>query len=458
MESYVADMPVAEAEAIIADAAERLLYSWSWTARADQLAATDDNAHIVGMIAGRGGGKTRTGSEKVRKATTRGGPPRRIALVGRTAADVRDTMIQGESGILNVFPPSEMPKYTPTARRIDFKDGSVALCFSAQEPDQLRGPQFHESWADELATWDFRPDDSGLNAWDNLQFATRLGDNPQILFTTTPKRIKFLKDLLKQAVGDPEISIYNQASTYDNIHLAERYLKVVRGVYGGTRLAGQEIYGILSDAVEGALWLDGTIERNRVHSDPGKLPINVVGVDPTVSDDPDDECGIVVVGATPKAASVYDRTGYVLADRTVQGPPRVWVPAVCQAARDYDAVVVAESNQGGALVRDSLLTHDPGITVRLVHAKDNKKLRADPVSLASEQNRLKFLYRFPELEDQLTTWVPLEDPDSPDRLDALVHACTGLITIVKKKSRTTGGRARATNPGSKVVIPTGRRP
>lgn len=456
LESIVAEMPIEEAEAIIADAAESLLYSWEWTARQDQLAATDDSAHVVGVVAGRGGGKTRTGAEKIRRATTRGGPPIRIGLVGRTAADVRDTMVQGESGILSVFPPSEMPKYTPTARRIDFKDGSIAHCFSAEEPSQIRGPQFHISWADELATWDLRPDDSGLNAWDNLQFATRLGENPQILFTTTPKRIKFLKEMLKNAVEDPDVSIYNQASTYDNIHLAERYLKLVRGIYGGTRLAGQEIYGILSDAVEGALWLDDTLERNRVHQHPGRLPIRVVGVDPTVSDDPDDECGIIVVGATPKAAPVYKRIGYVLADRTIQGPPRLWVPRVCETARDFDAVIVAESNQGGALVRDQIHTHDPSVTVKLVHARDNKRLRAEPVSLAAEQNRLKYLHRFPELEDQLTTWVPDEDPDSPDRLDALVHACTGIITSVGKKSKTSGGRGRSSNPGRRVSIPVGR--
>lgn len=429
---------------------ELLAWSWDWTARPDQLGVTYDEAHTVGFIAGRGGGKTRTGGEWVRKRVGRG-KPRRFAFVGRTAADVRDTMMQGESGLLNCFPPSERPIYTPSNRSVVFHDGSFGLCYSAEEPGQLRGPQFHFAWADELAAWKMIPDDSGLNAWDNLNFATRLGDSqskPQILFTTTPKRIKFIRDLLAKAKHSPKISIYNQASTYDNIHLIEEFLDVVESTYGGTRLAGQEIYGQLSGDVEEALWSEQLIEDHRVYTgiDPTSLPLKIVGVDPTTSDNPGDECGIVVIGATPKVGPSIKRTAYVLEDATIWGPPKVWAKQVAKKAKEHQATVIAEDNQGGAMVRDEIHMIDPAVPVRLVKSMVGKKLRAEPVSVATDRGQLKFYGRFPELEDQMTTWVPHETKgESPDRIDALVHACTGVITA-PPKTKSSGGVTRVANP------------
>ncbi len=439
-----------------------LPWSWSYTARPDQLAATEDDARVTGLVGGRGAGKTRTGGEWVRKRVGRGRKVR-FALVGRTAGDVRDTMIQGESGILACFPPSEMPKYTPTARRIDFVDGSEALCYTAQEPSQLRGPQFHYGWGDEIAAWDLRPDDSGLNAWDNLQFATRLGKyqgiKAQVLFTTTPKRVKMLREIFKKAELDPEYSLYNQASTYDNIHLPDFYQNFVQGLYGGTRLADQEIYGVLGGDVDGALWSEQLIDNHRVDIDPGKLPIRVVGVDPTTADNPTDEAGIVVVGATPRVGKPLDRTAYVLADRTVFGRPKVWAKAAVDAAHEFDAYIVAEDNQGGAMVRDTIHGIDPRIKVVLVTSTTSKFMRAEPVAMATEQGRVKFLHRHAELEDQLVTWVPTDtnNMDSPDRMDAMVHALTGIVTIAKRK-RGSGGTTRVRNyaKGRSLAITGGR--
>lgn len=451
LEQRVAEMSPKDIDAILDDLETQFLqWSWDWTARPDQLSATlDYMTHIVGLIGGRGSGKTRTGAEWVRKRVGLADGPRIFALVGRTAADVRDVIIQGESGLLHVFPPSEAPKYTASNRRIDFYDGSYGIAFSAEEPGQLRGPQFHYGWADELAAWDLRPDDSGANAWDNLQFATRLkspsGKPPQILFTTTPKRIQMLRELFERAKHDPRLAIYNQASTYHNVHLAEQFMDAINSIHGGTRLAAQEIGGKMLDTVEGALWTDKTIEDNRIWIDPGRLPIRVVGVDPTTAENPGDECGIVVCGATPKEGPAYRRTGYVLDDRTVFGAPSVWAPAVVAAAKDWDAEVVAEQNQGGVLVRDAIQSLDSSIRVRLVTAKQSKKLRAEPVAMASEQNRVKFFRRFPELEDQMCSWVPHETKDSPDRIDAMVHAFTGVITITGKV-KTSGGRASVSNP------------
>lgn len=456
LEQVAATLPEHMIDQMLAQLDEELAllrWSWDWTARADQLAATDDDARVTGIIAGRGGGKTRTGAEWIRRRVGRGFPAR-FALVGRTAADVRDTMVQGESGILSVFPPSEMPKYTPTARRVDFVDDSYALCFTAEVPGQLRGPQFHYSWADELAAWDLRPDDSGANAWDNLQFATRLGRKQgvksQILFTTTPKRIKMLRELLAKAKKDREISIYNQASTYDNIHnLDPDAVNFLLGMYEGSRLASQELGGVLSDDVEGAMLTEQQIEKNRTYDDPGKLPIRVVGVDPSTADNPTDECGIVVIGATPKPGPVLKRTGYVLADRSLHGAPRVWAKAVVEAALEFDATVVAEQNQGGAMVREVIHGINPNIEVKLVTASVSKQARAEPVAVAADQGRVKFFRRFPELEDQWTTWVPSDKrkDESPDRLDAMVHALTGVVTLSKKTKRVGGGKTVTKNLG-----------
>lgn len=455
LEQAAASLPEHMIDQILAGLDEELAllqWSWEWTARADQLAATDDNARVIGIIAGRGGGKTRTGAEWVRRRVGRGHKVR-FAFVGRTAADVRDTMVQGESGVLSVFPPSEAPKYTPTARRVDFVDGSEALCFTAEVPGQIRGPQFHYSWADELAAWDLRPDDSGANAWDNLQFATRLGRRQgiksQIIFTTTPKRIKMLREIIAKGKTDREWSIYNQASTFDNVHnLDPEAVRFLLDLYEGTALAGQELQGVLSDEVEGALWTEELIGNHRTYDDPGKLPIRVVGVDPSTADNPKDECGIVVCGAAPKTATPLKRYGYVLEDASLYGAPKVWAKRVVEMAKKYDAPVRAEANQGGAMVREVIHNIDPSISVELVTASVSKFARAEPLAMATAQGRLKFFRRFPELEDQMTTWVPIENrkDESPDRIDALVHALAGVITL-KKKSTRTGGTTRVSNPG-----------
>lgn len=455
LEQQVALLPDESIDQLIAEIDAYLLeYSWQWTARADQYAATVDTSRIVGVIGGRGSGKTRTGAEWVRHRinTKPPGAHLRFGFVARTAADVRDTMVQGESGILSVFPPSETPTYTASARRVDFVDGSEALMLTAEVPGQIRGPQFHYGWADELAAWDLRPDNSGANAWDNLLFATRLGKREgikaQILFTTTPKRLKMLREILEKAKAGRRYSVYNQAGTAHNIHLDEEVVADLLGVYGGTRLALQELHGILSDKVEGAMWSEDLLnsERVRTYDDPGKLPIRVIGVDPSTAENPRDECGIIALGATPRQGPVLKRTGYILGDYSGLMPPKKWKEVVVEAALKHDAYVIAEANQGGALVKEVIHGVNPDIKVVLVTASVSKKMRAEPVAMATEQGRLKIFRRYPELEDQMTTWVPDEDTESPDRVDALVHAAAGIITIIKKKVGS-GGHARVSNPG-----------
>lgn len=316
------------------------------------------------------------------------------------------------------------------------------------------GVLVHNSWADELAAWDLRPDDSGTNAWDNLQFATRLGRKQgvksQVLFTTTPKRIKMLRELLAKARVDREIAIYNQASTFDNIHnLDPEAVRFLMDLYEGTALADQELKGVLSDEVEGAMMTEDEIEVNRLERgyNLGKLPIRVVGVDPSTADNPTDECGIVVVGAAPKSSPVLRRTGYVLEDASMYGAPKKWARRVVEMALKWDAVVRAEQNQGGAMVREVIHGINPEIRVELVTATVSKFARAEPVAMAHQQGRVKWAGRFAELEDQWTTWVPIDNrkDESPDRIDAMVHAFTGVVSLAKKSTRS-GGRASSSNP------------
>ena len=426
-----------------------LLYDWRYYGRPSQIAACTDLNPVVLFSAGRGSGKTLAGSEWIRDKVS-GPKPVRIALVARTAADVRDTMVQGESGLMRVFPPSQEPRYIPTARRIEFANGSVGLCFSAEEPGQLRGPQFHYSWGDELAAWLFKPDDSGLTAWDNLRIATRLGTHPQVFATTTPRRVRAIRELYRMAEEGRGVGLHT-ATTYDNPHLSAVYFEVVRGLYEGTRLGAQELRAMLLDDAEGALWTTAAIDADRIVAiDPASLPLRVVGVDPSVADDPQDECGIVVCGATSDTRPT-DRTAYVLADRSILGPPSEWARRAAEVAREFDAPIVAESNQGGALVREAIHSFDRNVQVRLVNAKQGKALRAEPVTLAYDRHRVRHVGELAMLEDQMTTWVPGETAKSPDRVDALVHALTALVvpSAVKSGIGTTSVRA---NRGR---IPTG---
>lgn len=377
---------------------------------------------------------TRAGSEWVRDKIERKpkGMKLRFALVSRTTADVRDTIIGGDSGLMSVFPPHQRPVYIGHLRTIRFYDGSEGLCFSSNEPDQLRGPQFQAGYADELAAWDFTPDVSGLTAWDNLQIATRLGDNPQIYASTTPRRIPAVRELYRRAKAGLGVKLVTGASTYDNPYLSNAYLNTMTGLYEGTRLSQQELYGVLLGDIEGALWQLDDLDSARVDTAPFDLPMIVVGVDPSVAENPKDECGIVVACAT--GGTVLKRHAYVLADRSVHGPPKVWAKAVVKAARDFHAPIVAERNQGGALIKEAIHTIDPTLRVKTVWAKKGKLLRAEPVTLVYDQHRVHHVGRFPQLEDQMCSWVQDRKSNSPDRLDALVYALSALVVPSSYKS------------------------
>ena len=452
----IAQMSEEEQRAILSSIDPEVL-QWDWPswARPEQLQPADEDWNVWLVLAGRGFGKTRLASEWVReeaKYTTEG--QRRFALVARTAADVRDVIVEGESGIMNVSPPSEKPLYEPSKRRLTWPNGNTATLFTADEPDSLRGPQFTHAWGDEIAAWRQTPDAAGMTAFDNLRVGTRLGAKPKILVTTTPKRVPLLYKLIEEAGNTKHTMskvVITRGSTMDNAgNLSGAYLDTIMGVYEGTSLARQELYGEMLEDVEGTLWTMEMIEASRQGLLPPQAPLRVIGVDPSVAENPRDECGIIVCASTADR-DLYKRHAWVLEDASILGSPEVWANKVVEMARRWGAPVVAEVNQGGALVRNAINAIDPNIKVYEVHSKHGKQLRAEPIVLAYEQQRIHHIGYLPDLESQMTTWIPGETKKSPDRVDALVHAMTALM--IKPPQGFLGGKLTAKSPSARRLPP-----
>lgn len=369
--------------------------------------------------AGRGYGKTRTGAENVR-AWAEGEAGIRIAMVARTSSDVRDTMVEGESGILAISPPWARPHYEPSKRRITWPNGSIATTYTADEPDLLRGPQFHKAWADEIASWRFLQE-----SWDNLQLALRLGDDPRLIVTTTPKPLQFLRKLL----ADPT-SIVTGGSTYENLpNLAPTFFDNVTRLYEGTTVGRQELYAELLDEAEGALWSRTEIDRNRVIETPDLERI-VTAIDPAVSaNEQSDETGIISVGrARLRSNGSAVHHFYVLQDGSGRYGPLEWARRAISIHEQQEGDrIVGEVNNGGDMVESTLRTVDPDVPYRAVHASRGKQARAEPIAALYEQGRVHHLGAFDELEDQLCNWVPNSNMRSPDRLDAMVWGITELM-------------------------------
>ena len=358
-------------------------------------------------LAGRGWGKTRVGAEIIRQDAKSFG---RIALVGATAADVRDVMVEGESGILAISPPNERPTYEPSKRRLTWPNGAVATTYTAEEPDRLRGPQHERAWADEVAAWKYP------GAWDMLMFGLRLGRDPRAVATTTPKQTPHMR-AIKAAPG----TVIIRGRTYDNAaNLAPSFLTAVTTRYAGTRLGRQELDGEDLDDNPNAMWQRARIDELRVTKHPDLVRV-VVAVDPAASATEESaETGIIVAGLGT------DGHGYILDDCTVHGSPNAWGRAAVTAYHKHRADrIVAEVNNGGDMVIFVLETVDANVPTAKVHASRGKATRAEPVAALYEQGRVHHVGSFPHLEDQLCTWEPGQT--SPDRLDALVWALTELM-------------------------------
>ena len=399
-----------------------LAHHWQLWARPEQLAPPGD-WRVWLILAGRGFGKTRAGSEWVRQIV-RGQPEARIALISASVAEARAVMVEGESGLLDIYPGRRRPSFEPSLRRISWPNGAQAFLYSAAEAESLRGPQHSHAWCDEIGKWD-NASERAIRAWDNLLMGLRLGDRPQIVATTTPRAVPLLKRLLIEEAGGA-IAV-TRGTTYDNaVNLPERFVRDMRSSFLGTALGRQELDGVMLEEVEGALWSRRLLEERRQSGLGEPLARVVVGVDPPVSAH-GDECGIVVCGLT------HGGTARVLADCSVaQASPERWARAVAKAAHNWNAErVVAESNQGGAMVASVLRAADIALPLKLVHASRGKAARAEPVAALYEAGRVEHAGMFAQLEDQMCGLMSgggYEGPGhSPDRADALVWALTELM-------------------------------
>ena len=389
------------------------------------------------LLAGRGFGKTRTGAEwVVRKAKTE----ERGALIGPTAADTRDILVEGESGILACAPATFRPVYEPSKRKLTYPNGAIQMCYSADEPDRLRGPQHHYLWADELAAW------RRLQyAWDMAMMGLRLGDHPRACVTTTPRPLPLIKEMLKD-----ERTALTRGSTYDNLaNLAPTFRRAVVARYEGTTLGRQELDAEVLDDLPGALLSRAVLDRNRVESCPD-LVLRVVAMDPAGTG-LGDETGLVAGGRGT------DGKDYLTEDWSAKLTPREAAVRAWELFEHTHAdVLVYEDNFGKGWVKEVLgktyaeRTGEPAAHAPLqeVHASAGKQLRAQPVVMRYEQGLVSHVGSLVELEDQYTTWIPEEQPTkSPDRVDAAVHLVAylmrrydrGAMEIVNPHTRTPKG-------------------
>jgi predicted phage terminase large subunit-like protein len=399
---------------VFASIAAALETDWPSIARPEQLAPAGDWSTWL-ILAGRGAGKTRSGAELVR-SLAEAASVARIALVGPTAADARDVMVEGESGLLAICPNSNRPTYEPSKRRLTWPNGVQAALYSAEEPSRLRGPQHGAAWLDEIAAWA-----NVTETWDMLQFGLRIGRKPRQVITTTPKPIKLLKELVKR---DGKDVVVTRGRTTDNAqNLAPSFLSQIVSRYEGTRLGRQELNAELLEDTPGALWTLDLIEQGRrTQAAVQSTKRIVVAIDPAISVSEDsDETGIVVCGLGT------DEHGYVLEDASGKFSPIEWARRAIGLYRKWNADrIVAEANQGGQMVEQTIRTVDPNVSFKAVHASKGKITRAEPIAALAEQFRIHHVGVFPELEDQLTSYAA-GSSDSPDRLDAMVWAFTELM-------------------------------
>lgn len=388
-----------------------LRWRWKFWARPKQRTPKGDWFFWL-LKSGRGFGKTRTGAEFVREMVYKHAGDKEqphFALVGRTVADVRDVMVKM---LLRIFPPDEAPHYEPSKRLLTFHTGATATTYSADKPDQLRGPEHHYAWGDEVAAWRY------IEAFDNLVMGLRLGRKPRCVLTTTPRPTK----LVRSIIADPD-AVVTSGSTYENrTNLAGATLRKLEEKYKGTRLGRQELDGEVIDGHPGALWAGELFERDGFYLRADQVPELekiVVALDPSITDD-GNHAGIICAGRCE------DGFGYVLDDASLQASPNAWATAAVDLLKEREGdVIIAEANQGGDMITTIIEGIDPNVYVETVHAARGKRTRAEPVAAKYEQGKVHHVGAFPELEDEMVNWVP--GMDSPDRMDAMVWAFTDLL-------------------------------
>lgn len=400
-DARIAELTDAECAALNSD--------WAfWSRPNQQLPPGDWTTWLI--LAGRGYGKTRTGAETVREWVKSN---RYVNLIGPTADDARDVMIEGESGILAICPKGERPLYKPSKRLLLWPNGARSLIFTADEPERLRGKQHGKLWGDEIASWRY------ADAWDQARLGLRLGSKPQAVCTTTPKPTRLIKDLIK----DPSTHV-TRGTTYENVdNLAPTFLSDIITKYEGTRIGRQELNAEVLDDNPNALWKRKDIDDARVNDAP-ELSRVVVAIDPAVtSNENSDETGIIVAGRDNQSPPHF----YVLDDRSLVASPAGWARVAINAYRKWEADrVIGETNNGGEMIESTLRNVDANVAYTAVHASRGKVTRAEPVAALYEQGRVHHVGSLPQLEDQQCDYDPTVSQASPDRMDALVWAITEL--------------------------------
>jgi len=406
----------AEAEAF------NLRTSWLETARDKQLQPKVEH-YIWLILAGRGWGKTRTGAQDIALYALRN-PNVNCAVVAPTHGDLRRVCFGGNSGLLSILPKEcflnskDLKGYSSSVSEVRLFNGSKITGYAAQEPDRLRGPQFHRAWCDEVAAWRYP------EAFDQLMFGLRLGDNPQCVITTTPKPIQLIKNLVER--DDVYVT---RGNTFENeANLAESALTMLKEKYEGTTIGRQELYAEIVDDIDGALWTNNLIDRTRLQQDTEKdLSQIIVAIDPAVTANANsDETGIIVVGKD------FNNNFYVLEDLSGRHSADKWGRIAINAFYEWEADrIVAEVNNGGDLVERLIRNIDTNVPYRSVRATRGKILRAEPIAALYEQDRVHHIGLYPELEQQMCSYTG-ETNTSPDRLDALVW---GLTELSKSKGQ-----------------------
>ncbi len=388
------------------------LHQWTSWARPEQVPPESDWSCWL-FLGGRGAGKTRAGAEWLRGQVEAGA--RRVALVGPAFADVREVMLAGPSGLLNIGRPDHRPRYEVSRHRLVWPNGAEGYAFSSEDPDGLRGPQFDAAWCDEFAAWT-RPQET----LDMLRFGLRLGDKPRMAVTTTPRPIPALKRL----VASPGVVVTHATTLENKRYLADGFVENLQAQYGASRLARQELDGVLIEDPDGALWTRAMIEQ-ALNTDLIAAERIVVAVDPPAGAGAGDECGIIAAGAAGNGSLCR---GVILADASLRAGPEAWARKVAETYEAFDADhIVAEANQGGDMVRAVLQAAAPGLPVRLVRASRGKRARAEPVAALYSAGRIGHAGRLPALEDQMCGFGSPDMHASPDRVDALVWAIAALF-------------------------------
>lgn len=403
-------------------------------ARREQLPPVGSVEWFVWMVmAGRGFGKTRCGAEWVRGLANKepwawGGEKYipaehpRIALVADNAEDAVKVMIKGRSGLLNVCPIEERPWFKPSEKALYWPNGAMAFYYSAEDAEQLRGPEHHMAWVDELAK--FR---NPIDVWDNLLMGLRLGEYPRICITTTPRPHPILKQIVSES--DTELT---RGSTYDNkANLPKRFLNKLEELYEGTRVGRQELHAELLTDIEGALFSTRLFDEHRLRAVPPEVSLErvVVSIDPpATSSERSNLAGITVTGKGD------DGHGYVLTDASLpQARPEDWAREAVKQYYLWEAdCIVAETNNGGDMVESVVRSIQPDVPYKSVWASRGKVVRAEPASALYEQGKIHHVGVFEKLEEQLLMFAPgvkFDPEDSPDRGDSLVWGLTELFNL-----------------------------